>query len=478
MTSLRCTALLACLLAGCGARSSLPAESQEGAPTGPGTETQRFDCRVSQSPRPMLAARVGSSVHFAYPDRSTKQVFTFDVPEGMYVSRADVIARGDHVAAYVLVIPSGGAPEPQAFAEVAVLHVDGSVLFHERHDFAYEGVGSEHQLTGRADLFVLTLTEVDTSLGLVIDGAGSKPISEPLAARSDPGEDGHMVMWKSPSNTTADLHFFDTAAGTVTPSLYISADPFEDLASSPAVLGSGLLYLQRDPARLVYETASGTTEQPLDVSLESPGYATPGYMYSGGYVLFMLGGTTPLDARYLATRFAAGEAREFSLSPPAGLQLPGDYWNPPPIDSRGRLLVPLYGDEKIQLFATSDGAAWEPVGRPIAEGGYPITTAESAGTVIFAGFGGGEEVPGALPPWADQLIGPEGGEGIELVRTDPGAPDNPLYGEDEISADGACVAYFRSGSIHVIEVAGYSSSDLGISTDGQSAEMAWIPLAE
>lgn len=190
----------------------------------------------------------------------------------------------------------------------------------------------------------------------------------------------------------------------------------------------------------------------------------------------MLGGADELDARYLATHFATGEVRELRLAPPAGFSLPGDYWNPPPIDAGGRLIVPLHSDQAVALHATRDGETWEPVGRPIVASGYPTSTKVVAQTVIFDGYGGGMEIPGLLPAWAAQLVGPQGGEGIELVRSDPGAPDNPIYAEDEISPDGACLAYFRSGSLHVVEVSDYSASDLGIAASGASAEMSWIPL--
>lgn len=249
-------------------------------------------------------------------------------------------------------------------------------------------------------------------------------------------------------------------------------------ASAPTVLGAGLLYIARDPARLVFEDASGFSELPIDVELDYPGSAMPGSQASGGYRLFMLGGQTASDARYLATHFASGEAREFQLKAPAGFLLPADYSKPPPIAADGRLLVPLAGDQLTQLHATKDGDTWEPVGRPIAAKGNSTTTLEQGGTVIFQGYGDSVEVPGALPASATQLIGPQGGEGIELIRNDSGSPKDPVYPVDEISADGACLAYFRSGTLHVVEVADYSSSDLGLPAEGTDAAMAWIPLPE
>jgi hypothetical protein len=285
-----------------------------------------------------------------------------------------------------------------------------------------------------------------------------------------------MVVWDADASSTSDLYFFDTEAGTFTPSRYVRDYSVDAFGSSPALLASGILYIARDPTRLVFEDASGTSELPLDVVLEYPGHATPGFSASGGHTLFMLGGATPLDARYLAAHFASGEARELRLSPPAGYQLPDDYWNPPPIDASGQLLIPLAGNQLEQLYATKDGAVWEPVGRPVAASGYPTHTMEVGGTVIFEGWGNSSDVPGTLPAGAAQVIGPQGGEGVELVRSDPGAPDNPLYADDEISADGACVAYFRSGSLHVMEVADYTLSNLGLAASGPNAEMAWIPL--
>ena len=427
----------------------------------------------------MLAARIGPALHFAYPDRSTRQVHTFEVPEGSRVIQASVIARGDRVAAYAIVSAKGGAAEPPPFAEVVVLHLDGTVLFNERRDFAYEGWGSDSHLVGNdRGLFVLSLFEVKAGLGLVIDDQGAHPFSERMAARSDPDAEGRLVVWDADASSSADLHFFDTEAKAFTPARYLSKDPFEELASSPAVVGSGLLYLERNPARLVFEDASGERELPLALSLDGPGHASPGHLSSGGYTLFMLGGQSELDARYLVTHHASGEARDFTLAPPQGSKLPGDFWNPPPVAADGRLIIPLAGNQRVQLQSTRDGIDWAPLGKPIAASGYPTHISLGGGTVIFDGGGGGMEVPGALPAWASQLIGPQGGEGIQLVRNDPGAPDNPLYADDAISPDGACVAYFRSGTLRVVEVADYSASDLGLIADTQSAELSWIPVAD
>jgi hypothetical protein len=470
--------MLACLaLAGCGARS--PLEGASPSEDRPRVEDpgERFDCRVSASARPMLAARLGSRLVFAYPDRSTREVFSFELPEGAGLRHGGVIARGDRVAAYIVGSPGAQSDEPAPFAEVVVLGVDGALLAHERRAFAYEGWGSESHLAGNAEgVFALTLLEVKAGLGLVIDDAGTRPFSERMAGRSDPDARGRMVVMDYEASSTAALHFFDTQQGSFWPSHYVSDDLPGEHASSPTVVGAGLLYLQHAPARLVFEDASGVLEQPIDVALSSPGHATPGYGASGGWRVFMLGGSSVLEARYLTTHFASGELHEFRLSPPPGQALPGDYWNPPRIDPRGRLLLPLWGAGRVQLHATKDGQSWSPIGKPITESGYPTKLAEAGGTVIFEGWGGDMALPGTLPPWAAQLVGPEGGEGIELVRADPGGADNPTYAEDAISGDGACVAYFRSGSLHVIDVATYSSSDLGLSTEAQSAEMAWIPL--
>jgi hypothetical protein len=101
-------------------------------------------------------------------------------------------------------------------------------------------------------------------------------------------------------------------------------------------------------------------------------------------------------------------------------------------------------------------------------GSAQLGIAEGGGAVVFDIFGS--------PLSTSQLVGPQGGEGIDLVLEDPGAPDNPTYGNTEISTDGACVAYFRSGSVHVIETATMAPEDLGLLADGDSAEMAWVPL--
>lgn len=427
----------------------------------------------------MLAARVDRSLHFVYPDRGVQEVVKLDVPEGMYVTHSDVIARGDLVAVYAVVTAFGGKDGPAPYVELAVVHVDGTLRYHDKHAFAYEGWGADSQLVGNEEgLFVLTLMEVQTELGLVWEDGAIKKYSQRMAARSDPDAAGRLVVWDAESSSSADLHFFDTQAGTILPSQYVSLEWPSQVVSSPAVVGAGLLYLRPDPPRLVFEDASGSSALPIDVELDPSGYAVPGYWASGEYRVFGLGGTSPETARYLTARFSTGEVREIRLKPPPGYKLPADYWNAPLIDGSGRVMVILGAGKHMQLFATKDGSTWEALGLPVGDAGYPVTVREAGGAVIFDGLGGGEKVEGALPAGTAQLIGPQGGEGIVLVRVDPGGPDNPLYAEDEISADGGCVAYFRSGSLHVVETADYSSSNVGLTAATHGVEMAWIPLGD
>lgn len=471
--------LFGALVAGCGARSSLlEEEAANNTNTPPAEEppAARFDCSVSDSTRPMLASRLSSSVYYSYPDRSSKPVWSFDIPVDMYVSRSDVIARGDRVAAFAYIRPLGES-EATPFIEVVVLDLSGSTTFYGRYDVDPPGWGADYRVAGNANhLFVFTLFEGDTGLGVVVSDEQTYTFEKRMGARSDPDASGRMVVWNEDSNSTADLHFFDTAEGTFTPSQYISTFPSEEIASSPGIVASGLLYLMRNPNRLVFEDASGRSELPVDIKLDSPGYATPGYVTSGGYLDFMLGGTNEANARYLMTHFATGLTRQFQLVLPPGLASPGDYWNPPPVDASGRLLISLFNEEIIQLHATEDGQSWEPLGQPTILGSQIVKINERGNTVIYQGAG--NPVSNTSSSWVSQLIGPEGGEGVELLRQDVSAPDNPLYAEDEISDDGRCVAYFKNGTLNVVEVAGYGLSDLGLTTGGSSAEMAWIPLEE
>lgn len=462
------------MLAACGGESPLEVGSSSEKPQPPELPTPRFACAASSASRPMLAARVGAGLYFARPDRTVERIFDFDVPEGMYVTEADVIARGDRIAAYAVVSALGGAKSPPAYVEVIVLDVnDGAVRFYERHPFAYEGWGSDSRLAGNANgLFAMTLLEIKTGLGLVIDDSGSHTFTRRMGGRSDPDAAGRMVVVDYESSSSVAFHFFDTQTDEFAPSQYVLGT----FASSATVLGHGILYIARDPARLIFEDASGPIELPIDVTLEDPGHATPGFATSNGWAVFHLGGATPLESRYLTARIASNEARELTVSPPSPFSLPEDSWNPPAIDARGRLLFVLSDGERLQLHATADGTNWEPLGRPITNENYPYTVIEAGGAVIFDGYGSGNAAQGALPAYASQLIGPGGGEGIELIRSDPGSPSNPTYADDELSPDGACLAYFRSGSLHVVEVDGYASADLGVPTDGQSAEMAWIPI--
>jgi hypothetical protein len=468
-TAVRCVALLACLAAGCGARSSL----YEGASTDSGGSPAptRFDCRASSSERPMLAARLGPKVYFAYPDRSARDVFTFELPEGTSVAHGAIVARGDRVAAYVVASSTGGAPEPPPFAEIVVLTVDGEVVLRQKVDFSNEdeGWGFNNRLVGNAEgRFVLTLVDAEAGLVVAADGDAVHTFDGRMTGITDPDALGRMVVLDYEAPGGADLRFFDARTGTLTPSKHIEPGPME---SDPHhLVGSGLLHLERDPMRLVLEDADGTSTLPLHPELESSWFSRRGSSLSSPWRGFLFYGPSKADRRYLIARFDSAETRLFELSLPPGYEVPSIYpVNTFVIDAHGRLLVPLVANQTVHLHATADGAVWEPLGHPLkGSAGAELAIAEGGGTVAFCRAGS--------PLSTSQLVGPQGGEGIDLVLTDPGAPENPAHGHIEISTDGACVAYFRSGSVHIIETATMAPEDLGLFADGDSAEMAWVPL--
>jgi hypothetical protein len=474
---------VAVVASGCGARSALEAapEDDETIAEAPPFGVPRFSCELTQDARPMLAARVNDGLFFAYPDRTVREVFTFGVPADGYVSGdAQVIARGDLVAAYVVVAPLGNESSLEPYAELVVVDVEGEVRFFERFSFDYDGWGSDSSLFGNPDgLFVLSLLEVMTGLGQVIDGAEATSFTQKMGGRADPDALGHMLVVDYEASSTAAYHFLDTNDGTVSPSRYWLSSEAGVSASSPAVVDGGIVYVQRSPDRLVFEDAHGVEELELDFELAADDYPSPGWARSGGWALFLLGGGTPSDARYLAAHFASGQTRTFTLSPPDPWQLPEDTWNAPAIDSFGRVVVVLSDGARFQVHATVDGSSWETLGRPLTAAGYSAVLVEAGGAIVFDGYGGGDgPVEGALPSHAAQLVGPQGGEGVELVRDDvEGGPDNPTYGDDVLSQDGRCLSYFKNGSLHVVETATYALSDLGLVSTTQSAESAWIPLA-
>lgn len=458
---------------GCGS-SVVVGDGDPDGPQGPGPSSQSYACHAAEGDaRPMLAARLDDGLHFAYRDRSAREVFTFDVPEQGYVADARLLARGELVAAYVLVSPLGGTEAFEPYGELVVVDLEGVQRAYERFDFAYEGWGSDMALVGNeAGLFALTSLEVKTSLGVVVDGAEVRTFSDKLAARSDPDPAGRLVALDYEAPSSVAFHFLDLHAGQASPSQYLSGDH----ASSAAVLGHGIAYLDRDPARWIFEDADGTITGPVDVQLEPVSHASPGWQRDGGWLLFGLGGASPELERYLALHVGTRRSRGFSLTPPEPWQLPGDHWNTPAIDASGRVVVPLSDGSRFQLFATANGADWEAIGRPITEDGYAPKLVTAGGAVVFAGVGSDAPVAeGALPAYADQLVGPQGGEGIELVRHDAlGGLDNPSSGEDALSPDGSCLAYYRNGSLHVIETDSYALSDLGLVATGQHAETVWI----
>ena len=99
-----------------------------------------------------------------------------------------------------------------------------------------------------------------------IDGAAAQPYAQRMAARSDPDAAGRLLAWNADAPSSVDFHFFDTAAGTFTPSAYLSGLPSGHIASQPALVASGLLYLRHAPARLV----QGNLDQGVGTMLVKP----------------------------------------------------------------------------------------------------------------------------------------------------------------------------------------------------------------
>jgi hypothetical protein len=423
-----------------------------------------FACDVSDAERPMLVARVNQELHFVYRDGSTRSVFGYDVPEASGLTGSQVIARGDFVAARAIVRPFASNDSFEAFAEMVVLDIDGEVLFHERRPFAYDGWGSDDRLHGRADgLFVSTLNEVKAELSLVTWGDETWSLPGKWIALSDPDGWGRIVARDYESNSTADLLFVDLHSQTSWPSAYVSDD---DRASSLTQVPGGIAYLARNPSRLVFETADGATAAQMDVSLPGSGHASPSYRADGDWTLFEV--HEPGPRRVIVAKPIAGSWREVTLAAPEGWAVP-ESTDAPAVDHEGRVLMVLERAGEVQLHRTVDGTTWEPLGVPVAQEGYDVDLVQAGGAAVLDGV------------WLAnaQLIGPQGGEGIVLSRSDgAGSPTNPTYVDDVLSGDGRCLAYFRSASLHVIETATYADRDTQLLSETQGAEMAWIPLTE
>lgn len=423
----------------------------------------------------MLAAHVEGAILWVYPDRTSLEVARFDVPEGFYISRADILARRDGVAAFALVTPNDG-DEGRAYVDVMVLDLGGESRVRTAIPFPHNGAGEEFGVVGRQDgLFMFHFNDTERAKVLVVEGGEIREHDAPVAARRDPDAQGNVMVLDVRGSGSADYNFFDATSGVTSRSLYV-ADPTLQPASSPHLLAGGMLYLAHSPSRWIYEDASGIIERPIDVVLNAPEHATPAWQSSGERALFALGGTSPATTRYLTVDFRTGSTREFTLSPPEGYALPEAYWNPPAIDASGRLVMTMASADRLQLFATSDGETWQTIGQPLGLDTY-FDLFVAGQTVVLKGRGGSSQsTPGTLPSWSMQLVGADG-VGAELIRWEPGTPENPLEGDPELSSDGACLAYFRGGSLHVAEVDGYRTDDVGIEAGIYGrADMSWIPL--
>ena len=486
---------LALLLGGCGrvadggtrddaAGGSPPDEPVRSVPPATQPQDERFACSQTETSRPMLVARVDDGLYFSYRNAVSRRVYDFDVPQGGYVvGLPHVVARRSFVASYVVVGPLGGGDDFDPFVELVVLDLEGQVLRNEKVPFGYEGWGSDRSFAANdAGIVALTLHEVKTGLMLTVADTQTLSFEARFALRGNVGSDGWAVANDYEGSSSVGFSFFNFLSGELRPSAYLTD---ESANSSAAVVGNSLVYLSTTPPRLLVESASGRRELPLreeDVlEVGADGEPRPfqrahtGWQRSGGWVLFHLGGPTAEQSRYLAAHPESDTVRAFGLAPPAGYTLPQDYWNPPAIDSMGRVLAELTtGDEK-QLFATENGESWEALGQPLTASGYPATLVEAGGAVAYDGYGTDNAASGALPEYAAQVVGPQGGPGAVLDLS-LGSGDNPTYWDYTLSPDGNCLAYFSGGSVHAVQTDSYQVRDLGVVSTTQSAELAWIPL--
>ena len=478
-------------VAGCGARTGLPdpattspvadAGSSDGsaadAAADAGPVGRVYRCSFGPSgddTRPSLVVATDEVLYYVYESGRVRPVWTAPVAPGTHVQQSLLIARGERVAWTPLVIPNFDNPDDASRVEGVVLTASGESVWQASLPFAYEGWGSEGSLHGNENgLFVLSMLEVQAQLGVTVTGTTHTTWAGLYYGVADPDEKGRMVVNRY-GNSSADYHWFDTVTGAVTPSDYLTSNP-----SSALIAGGAIVSVAPAPARFVVERAGGIEAVPIEGFELEP----TAYLYALGasdrWVLF--GDPTMAYRPGLKLDMESRTATVLSqVSPPTGHIPATPEWNAG-IDAAGAVYARFTSEEREQVFRSTDGTNWEPVGWPIAGAVYATLIQQVGGTYLMRSSGDGAPRPPGLPDevvWgsATHLARPAAGVIMAIERySEPPGGDNPLYAADVLSPDGRCLAYWRDGSLHSVDVESETVRDLAVLADATSTvAVAWI----
>ena len=425
----------------------IPAAALDGAAPAPTDRACTFSASAS-STTPGMAAFVGQDLLGLTPQGTLASLFHFGASTENALGLS-VVSRGDFLGAIVASSEMGAQyGEFSVNVELVLLALDGTVLVHNRQTSALtsdNGGGGDVGVTGNASgTFAFSVSEGNfNALWLArVNGTLLGPLAGPtLQSLSlgpspfvEPDTKGRVLGWTRSAGSV----WVNFDAGTQTPAV-LGATVAGQLSGAATVWGSQLFGVTSSDA-LATETADGVTllaHQPIAGGwtqfwfFSLPGAAMfavpplPSYPDTTGNLLVV--DATTLEDHPMAIAYPSG------LAPvPEACSLDGNSSASPAgfgVDSSGHVTMYLSDNtETAQLYTTSDGGDWTPVGSPVPFDQSYYTRvpffAEAGGTyLVGAGESGNYGSDAGTPP---NGLESNRAAGVRRRGHDERRPDPPL----------------------------------------------------
>ncbi len=471
---------------------NIPVAALDGAAPAATDRACTFSASAS-STTPVMAAFVGQDLLGLTPQGTLTTLFHFSASTENALGLS-VVSRGDFLGAIVASSQMGSQYGDFAVdVEFVLLGLDGTVLVHHRQTSALtseDGGGGDVGVTGNAsgafafsvgagDFDALWLARADGTLLGPVAGPTLQSLSIGPSEFVEPDAKGRVLGWTASAGSL----WVDFDADTERPAM-LAATVEGELPGATAAWGAQLFGVTTTGA-LATETADGVTllAHPAIAGGASqfwyfslPGQAMfavpplPSYPSTTGNLLVV--DATTLEDHPIAIAYPSGFAPV-----PVGTWLDGDA-SPSPagfgVDSSGHVTMYLSDDTvTAQLYTTSDGSNWTPVGSrvPFDQSSYarePLVR-EAGGTYLIGAGDSGDDGSGSgTPPnGLDRIVRPA--SGVEVSTNDV-----PTH----LSRDGACVASLASATeLDIIDALTGVTTKIALpaAADPESWTSTWVP---
>jgi hypothetical protein len=402
------------LLSACGGRTDPTPDPNPAAPSTPSAHVAGDDDDVA-------AVLVPSGLRLVGHDGTVRTVLDGDPPSGG-ATASHVYAAGRFVLAVVTRDLSDAAPEELGTLATA----DGAVLWKQSFPYPNWVEGAELGLDGSLARTTDTGTSVLGADGAAIDLAGFKPIGAATVDSFLPV--GPLLAKLEADNATlqpTDAGWWKIGSPAPVPLAFAPAQ-------APVAFGRALLYARADAPdhSLVIQTPEDAHALDIPFAINWP----PSPYAQGGGRWVLISDSDPMSEAVWRVDVTTGQADRHVLSLPDGFRplsacsTAARAASVVSASPDGRMIATLRTDDRAAAFASSDGAAWSPLGEPVtaiasfgvrfcgdtfallASSTIPCYTPVPTWTAAT--------VP-ALVPEATQVLRPS--QGTALVRTGPGA---------------------------------------------------------